>query len=104
LTHDLHEVTARSRAALVIIEALAADQPGHTWQYLTDAVTDTPALAAHIAALRVQLAEERLDHANLAAAGLATINAYEDDEPDPLSYLRDELAVQGYDLRHGKPR
>jgi hypothetical protein len=104
LTHDLHEVTARSRAALVVIGSLAAERPGRFWQYLTDAVTDTMALAAEIAALDVQLAEERLDRANLAAAGLATINAYEDDEPDPLSYLRDELAVQGYDLRHGKPR
>jgi hypothetical protein len=104
LTHDLHEVSARSRAALVIIETLAVDRPGRIWQYLTDAVTDTPALAAEIAALDVQLAEERLDRANLAAAGLATINAYEDDELDPLSYLRDELAAQGYDYRHGKSR
>jgi hypothetical protein len=104
LTHDLHEVAARSRAALVVIEALAADRPGQIWHYLADAVTDTSALAADIAALRVKLAEERLDRANLAAAGLAAISAYEDDEPDPLSYLRDELAAQVYDLRHGKPR
>jgi hypothetical protein len=104
LTHDLHEVSARSRAALVIIETLAADRPGRIWQYLTDAVADTPALAAEIAALDIQLAEECLHRANLAAAGLATINACEDDEPDPLSYLRDELAAQGYDHRHGITR
>jgi hypothetical protein len=104
LIHDLHEVTVRSRAALVIIDALATERPGRIWHYLTDAVTDTPALAADLAALRVQFAEERLDHANLAAAGLAAVSAYEDNEPDPMSYLRDELAAQGYDLRQRKPR
>ena len=102
MTHDLHEFSARSRTALVVIESLAAERPGRIWQYLTDALADTPALAADIAALRVQLAEERLDHANLAAAGLATISAYDDNEPDPLCYLRDELDAQGHDLRHGR--
>jgi hypothetical protein len=98
LTHDLHEVSARSRAALVIIEALAAERPDHIWQYLADAITDTLALADDMAALRHRLAEERLDRANLAAACLATISACEDNEPDPLSYLRDELTAQGHDL------
>jgi hypothetical protein len=104
LADNLHEVAARSRAALVIIEALAAERPGQVWRYLTDAISDTTAPGADIAALRAQLAEERLDRANLAAAGLATISAWEDDELDPLSYLRDELTAQGHDLRHGKRR
>jgi hypothetical protein len=101
LTDDLHEVAARSRAALVIIEALAAERPGSISRYLTDAINDTPALTAEITALRARLAEERLDRANLAAAGLATISAYKDHERDPLSYLRDELTAQGH-LRLGK--
>jgi hypothetical protein len=33
---------------------------------------------------------------DLAAAALATIAAHQDGEPDPLSYLRDELRAQGY--------
>jgi hypothetical protein len=43
------------------------------------------------------MAGARLDRANLAAAALASIAAQHDGEPDPLSYLRDELRAQGYD-------
>ena len=54
-----------------------------------------PLLAAEITELRAELAGVRLDRANLAAAALATIAAHQDGEPDPLSYLRDELARPG---------
>jgi hypothetical protein len=40
--------------------------------------------------------------ANLAAAGLATLAAHHDDEPDPLAYLRDELRAQGHDITRGR--
>jgi hypothetical protein len=103
LPDNLQDVADRSRAALVIIAALATEQPNQIWQYLTDAIADTSALAAEFATLCIQLAHERLDRANLAAAGLATIGAYEENEPDPLSYLRDELTAQGHDLRRGTP-
>jgi hypothetical protein len=44
----------------------------------------------------------RLDRANLAAAAFATIAAHQDGEPDPLSYLRDELGAQGHDPNRGR--
>jgi hypothetical protein len=36
-----------------------------------------------------------LDHANLVAAARSTLVAERDGEPDPLWYLRDELAERG---------
>jgi hypothetical protein len=38
----------------------------------------------------------RLDRANLAAAGRAALAASLDGDPDPLSFLRAELATQGF--------
>jgi hypothetical protein len=55
-----------------------------------------PTPTAEIARLNAELRAIRLDQANLAAAGRATLAASRDGEPDPLSYLRDELAAQGY--------
>jgi hypothetical protein len=95
---DLLEVTTRNRAAMVIVSALAAENPARIWELVTDALADTPALANEITNLRTRVADERLDRANLAAAALATISAHRDREPDPLSYLRDELAAQGHDF------
>ena len=54
-------------------------------------------------ASRERLTAVRLDRANLAAAGRATIAAYHDGEPDPLSYLRDELHAQGFSTERGRP-
>jgi hypothetical protein len=93
---DLPEVTTRNRTARSIVSALAAEHPARIWDLATAALADTPALTAEIMKLRAQLAEERLDRANLAAAALATISAHRDGEPDPLSYLRDELTAQGH--------
>ena len=61
------------------------------WRYLEDAFNDVPALAAEITRLAAELNNTRLDRANLLAAARATIAAHHDGEPDPLSYLRDEL-------------
>ena len=101
--NNLPEVTTRNRAARVIVNALAGERPASIWQFLTDALADTPALTAEISRLRAQVADERLDWANLAAAALASISAHRDGEPDPLSYLRDELAAQGHQLQPGRP-
>jgi hypothetical protein len=101
--NNLPEVTTRHRAARLIVDALAAERPARIWQYLTDALADTPALTDEISRLRAQVADERLDRANLAAAALATTRAHRDGEPDPLSYLRDELAAQGHHLQPARP-
>jgi hypothetical protein len=58
-------------------------------------------LASEIARLNARLAETRLDRANLAAAGRASIAAYLSGERDPLGYLRDELHAQGFGIPRG---
>jgi hypothetical protein len=93
---DLPEALTRNQTARQLAEGLADQLPADIWRSLTAAFADTPALAAEIAGLRAELAGARLDRANLAAAALATITAHREGEPDPLSYLRDELRVQGY--------
>jgi len=99
--NDLPEVTTRNRIVRHLVEGYAAQFPADIWQYLAAAFADTPALAAEVARLRTELAETRLDRANLAAAARAAIAAHFDGEPDPLSYLRDELRVQGFGAYQG---
>jgi len=66
-----------------------------------DALADIPRLAAEISLINARITVSRLDRANLAAAGRATITAYLNDEPDPLAYLRDELHAQGFGTLRG---
>jgi len=95
---DLPEVTTRNRIARHLAEGFSEAFPADIWRHLATAFADVPALSAEITRLRAELAGARLDHANLAAAALATIAAHHDGEPDPLSYLRDELGAQGHDV------
>lgn len=99
--NDLPEVLTRNRIARHLIEGLTGQLPADIWHNLAVAFADAPALAAEIAELRTEHADVRLDRANLAAAALATIAAHREGEPDPLSYLRDELRAQGYDPSRG---
>jgi hypothetical protein len=96
---DLQEVTNRNHIAQEVIAGSAPDSASQIWQYVTDALADTPRLVAEVARLRGALDTARLDRANLAAAALATISAHREGEDDPLSYLRDELSAQGYEPR-----
>jgi hypothetical protein len=96
-TNDLPEVTTRYRVARHVAEGLASQLPADIWRALATAFADTPALSEEITHLRDDLASARLGRANLAAAALAAITAHDDGEPDPLSYLRDELHAQGHD-------
>ena len=95
--HDLPEVATRNRTARHIVAGFSA---ADIWRYLDTALADIPALSAEITHLRAELSGARLDLANLAAAALATFAAHYDGEPDPLSYLRDELQAQ----RHASSR
>jgi hypothetical protein len=94
---DLQEAAARNHVARRIIAGFTTALPtlGEIWQQLEGALADTPALSAEITRLRAELAGIRLDQANLLAAARAVITAYLDGEPDPLSYLRDELQARG---------
>jgi hypothetical protein len=96
---DLPEVTTRNRIARHLTEELSLTFPADIWRYLATAFADVPALSAEITRLRAELGDARLNRANLAAAALATVAAYHEGEPDPLSYLRDELDAQGHDVR-----
>ncbi|RAY16730.1 hypothetical protein DPM19_00730 [Actinomadura craniellae] len=96
---DLQEVTTRNTVARDVIAGFAAASTSYVWQYVADALADVPGLAAEVARLRDEARTVRLDRANLAAAALAALAAHHDGEPDPLLYLRDELAAQGHVLR-----
>jgi hypothetical protein len=90
---SIQEAMTRNAAARDIVTGLAAATPilAEIWQHLERALADVPDLAAELTQLAAQLADTRLDRANLLAAMHAALAAHADGEPDPLSYLRDEL-------------
>lgn len=94
---DLQEAATSNHAARRVIAGFSTAAPtlAEIWQQLEAALADTPALSAEITRLRAELADTRLDRANLLAAARAVIIAYLDGESDPLSYLRDELQARG---------
>jgi ABC-type transporter Mla subunit MlaD len=94
---DLQEAATRNHTARHVISGFSTAAPAlaEIWQQLEAALADTPALAAEITRLRAELAGTRLDRANLLATARAVITAHRDGEPDPLSYLRDELSARG---------
>jgi hypothetical protein len=94
---DLQEAATRNHAARRIIAGFSTAAPtlAEIWHQLEAALADTPVLSAEITWLRAELVGTRLDRANLLAAARAVITAHLDGEPDPLSYLRDELQARG---------
>lgn len=60
---------------------------------LWTALMDIPVLLAEHQRLSSLLTVARTEFANLLAAARATIHAEDDGEPDPLSYLRDEIGA-----------
>jgi hypothetical protein len=95
---NLLEADTRAQTARYIIDGFSIVFPtlAGFWDRIDGALADTPVLTAEIADLRTRLSECRLDRANLAAAGRATITAHHNGEADPLGYLRDELRAQGF--------
>ena len=98
---NLDVVYARSDHARRIIAACTAAMPvaAVMWQQVDNALSDVPAMGAVIARLAAELADTRMDRANLLAVIRATIAAHADGEPDPLYDLRDEL-----DARQARPQ
>ena len=94
---DLKEFTTRSSTARQIIAGFSTAVPmlGDIWQLIDSALADILTLIDEITRLRTELTGTRLARADLAAAARATIAAHHDGEPDPLSYLRDELGAHG---------
>jgi hypothetical protein len=100
---NLLEVATRAEHARHVIAGFSLTAPtlADLWRQVTDALADIPALNTEIVSLRARLSTSRIDRANLAAAGRVTITAYDNGEPDPLSYLRDELTAQGFGTERG---
>jgi hypothetical protein len=95
---NLPEVTSRAVRAGRTITSLSLAMPvlADLWRQVDGALADIHLLADEISRLRDSLTACRIDRANLAAAGRATITAARSGESDPLSYLHDELRAQGF--------
>lgn len=103
---DLQEVLDRNDIARELIATFARSTAitlADLWQHVSAALQDTPVLVAEILRLRTKLSMTRLSRANLIAAVRAALSADTDGEPDPLSYLRDELADQAGPLTPSRP-
>ena len=95
---DLLEAISRNSHARRIVTGFSRATPtlADLWQHINHSLSDVPILTTEITRLDGQLRAARLDRANLAAAGRATLAASRDGDPDPLSFLRAELAAQGF--------
>ncbi len=95
---SLRDVSARAdraRRCLAGISVAVPEVAGLCGQ-VSASLADIGPMATEIRCLRRDVAHVRLVRANLAAAARAAIAASSDGEPDPLFYLLDELAAQGY--------
>jgi len=97
-TIDLQEVNARADSAQHVITGFSRAIPNlaDLWRQISHSLSDIPLLVAEITHLGAELTSVRLDRADLAAAGRATLAAWHDGEPDHLFYLRSELDAQGF--------
>jgi hypothetical protein len=97
LNINLKEVATRNLAVrrLISESSVAVRALAENWKLLEHALSDVPAFSDEVIRLSAELADARLGRANILAAGRAALAACDEGEPDPLSYLRDELAAQG---------
>jgi hypothetical protein len=97
-TDSLPAIYARNDHARQVIAGCMSAMPAASemWQQVDIALGDVPALGAIVSRVAAELADTRMDRANLLAAMGAAVAAQADGEADPLYYLRDELdARQG---------
>jgi hypothetical protein len=97
-TMNLLEVNTRAEQARHIIAGFSRGAPilSDLWGQVYDSLSDIPYLTTEITGLGERLTAIRIERANLAAASRITIVAFHNGEPDPLSYLQDELHSQGF--------
>jgi len=90
----IEEVIIRNKIAREILAGFRQAMPTleSVWQYLETSMNDAPAIVEEISRLSAELDHARIDSANLLAAMRAAIHAEDDGEPDPMWYIRDELA------------
>jgi hypothetical protein len=94
---DFQEVNTRNHIARIIVAVLTAELPSRreSLRRIAAALADTPSLITEIT-------RARRERANLAAAARATLAAYNEGEPDPLFYVRDELHQDPYQSRQDR--
>jgi hypothetical protein len=94
----IQEAKTRNLVARGVLAAVAESIPqlSRQWECLYAALCDTPVLISEVIDLRAEIEELYLHWADLAAAARAALFACRDGEPDPLSYLRDEMEGQGW--------
>jgi hypothetical protein len=99
---DLLEAISRNSHARRVVTGFSRATPAlaDLWQQIDHSLSDVPILTAQINLLNGQLRAVRLDRANLAAAGRATLAASRDGDHDPLSFLCAELAAQAFLEEH----
>jgi hypothetical protein len=90
LTHYANAVRAISRSPLA-----RATFGSRSIAVLAAALNRIPPLCQEVHRSRIALELARLDYANLLAAARSALTADRDGEPDPLWYIRDELAERG---------
>jgi hypothetical protein len=95
---DLQEALTANRRARHIVAGFARATPALSglWLQIESSLWHVPVLTSEITRLDSELQAVRLDRANLAAAARATLAASHDGDPDPLSYLCDELTTQAF--------
>ena len=83
-TPDLQEAISRNSHARHIVTGFSRATPtlADLWQQIDHSLSDIPILTAEITRLDGQLRAVRLDRANLAAAGRATLAASQDGDPE----------------------
>ena len=93
-THHIPHLHIDTEAMATRLALLAdASSCPHCEPSVTEAVADLADLLVEIARLYAALLVTRRQSANRLAAIRATLSAERDGEPNPLDYLRDELAV-----------
>jgi hypothetical protein len=94
---SLQAIYARNDTARRMVAGFMSALPAMSgmWQQLDRALTDVPAMGAIIARLTAELADTRMDRANLLAAMRAAMAAHADGEPEQLWYLRDAIDDAG---------
>jgi hypothetical protein len=94
---SLHMAYARNDTARRMVAGFMSALPAMSgmWQQLDRALADVPAMGAIIARLTAELADTRMDRANLLASMRAAMAAHADGEADPLWYVRDAIDSAG---------
>ena len=94
---SLQAIYVRNEIASRMVAGFASAMPAmaEMWRHLDRALADVPVMGTVVTRLTAELADTRMDRANLLAAMRAAITARADGEPDPWWYIRDAIESAG---------